>query len=391
MGTRLETRLEAMKLQQRLTPLEEEKQTSIPMLSRVRSFSITLCFYVIRFGADRSFVSYTFSYAIELADERISKTNIVLKGCTLGLLGHPFDIDLMHVELVCFDDIVGMDWLAKYHALIVCYKKVVRISYGDEVLIIQGDDCENKRKDEGTSFAFDLHAPSIKAASFEALYGRKCRSLICWDEVEDSQLTGSDIIHETTEKIIQIKSHIQAAHDRLFKIVAKVGTISYHLELPEKLSKVHSMFHISNLKKCLADEPLAILLDEIQVDDKLHLTKEPFEIMDRELKRLNKSRILIVKSITSPPDAESQISAPWEYPWVVEEGKHVDAAGSGATTSAIRAMTSGAGRSTLDGGSFHEVRILNGFNDSSGTSVVNPECFLYGCIANENTNVSFRL
>ncbi|GJU47799.1 putative reverse transcriptase domain-containing protein, partial [Tanacetum coccineum] len=144
---------------------------------------------------------------------------------------------------------------------------------------------------------------SIKAAPFEALYGRKCRSPICWAEVGDSQLTGPEIIHETTERIVQIKSHIQAARDRQksyadvrrkplefqvgdkvmlkvspwkgvirfgkrgklnpryigpFKIIAKVGTVAYRLELPEKLSRVHSTFHVSKLKKCMADEPLAI-------------------------------------------------------------------------------------------------------------------------------------
>ncbi|GJS17213.1 hypothetical protein Tco_0411685 [Tanacetum coccineum] len=80
-----------------------------------------------------------------------------------------------------------------------------------------------------------------------------------------------------------------------FNIIAKVGTIAYHLELLEKLSRVHSTFHVSNLKKCLADEPLAIPLDEIQVDDKLHFIEEPVEIMDREVKRLKQSRIPIVK------------------------------------------------------------------------------------------------
>ncbi|GJX49597.1 putative reverse transcriptase domain-containing protein [Tanacetum coccineum] len=100
----------------------------------------------------------------------------------------------------------------------------------------------------------------IKAATFEALYGRKCRSPIYWAEVGDSQLTGLEIIHETTEKIIQIKSRIQAARDR---------QKSY-----------------ADLKKCMADEPLAIPLDEIQVDDKLHFIEEPVEIMDSEVKCL---------------------------------------------------------------------------------------------------------
>ncbi|GKD11316.1 putative reverse transcriptase domain-containing protein, partial [Tanacetum coccineum] len=103
-------------------------------------------------GADRSFVLTTFStllditpdtldvsYAVELADERISETNTILRGYMLGLLGHPFNIDLMPVELGSFDAIIGMDWLANHHAVIVYDEKVVRIPYGDEVLIVQGD------------------------------------------------------------------------------------------------------------------------------------------------------------------------------------------------------------------------------------------------------------
>ncbi|GJX53466.1 putative reverse transcriptase domain-containing protein [Tanacetum coccineum] len=120
---------------------------------------LLLCFMLFNSGADRSFVSSTFSalldvasstldtsYAVELADGRISKTDIVLRGCTLGLLGHPFDIDLMPVELGSFDVIIGMVWLAKYHALIICDEKVVCIPYGDEVLIIRGDDYDGRSK-----------------------------------------------------------------------------------------------------------------------------------------------------------------------------------------------------------------------------------------------------
>ncbi|GKC71873.1 putative reverse transcriptase domain-containing protein [Tanacetum coccineum] len=79
------------------------------------------------------------SYAVKLADERIFEANTVLRGCTLGLLGHPFNIDLMLVELGSFDAIIGMDWLANHHAVIVCDEKIVRIPFGDEVLIVQGD------------------------------------------------------------------------------------------------------------------------------------------------------------------------------------------------------------------------------------------------------------
>ncbi|GJR44158.1 putative reverse transcriptase domain-containing protein [Tanacetum coccineum] len=103
-------------------------------------------------GANRSFVSTTFStfldvtpdtldvsYAVELANERIFENNTVVRGCTLGLLGHPLNIDLMPVELGSFDVIIVMDWLANHHAVIVCDEKIVRIPYGDKVLIVQGD------------------------------------------------------------------------------------------------------------------------------------------------------------------------------------------------------------------------------------------------------------
>ncbi|GKC27628.1 putative reverse transcriptase domain-containing protein, partial [Tanacetum coccineum] len=136
-------------------------------------------------GADRSFVSSTFSalhdvapstldtsYAVELADGRISETNVVLRGCTLGLLGHPFDIDLMPVELGSFNVIIGMDWMAKYHALIVCDEKVVRIPYGDEVLIIRGDDYDGRKDLPGlpptrqVEFQIDL-VPSVAPVARE--------------------------------------------------------------------------------------------------------------------------------------------------------------------------------------------------------------------------------
>ncbi|GJR84660.1 hypothetical protein Tco_0155445 [Tanacetum coccineum] len=118
----------------------------------------------------------------------------------------------------------------------------------------------------------------IKATPFEALYGRKCRSHIGWAKVGDSQLTGPEIIHETTEIIIQIKSRVRAtrecqkryANGKLnpryigpFKIIAKVGIVAYRLELPEQLGRVHSTFHLPNLKEFLSNETLVIPLDEI--------------------------------------------------------------------------------------------------------------------------------
>nr|GEU65839.1 putative reverse transcriptase domain-containing protein [Tanacetum cinerariifolium] len=80
-----------------------------------------------------------------------------------------------------------------------------------------------------------------------------------------------------------------------FKILERIGPVAYKLELPKKLQGIHNTFHVSNLKKCLSDESLSILLDEVQLDDKLHFIEEPAEIMDREVKRLKQSRIPIVK------------------------------------------------------------------------------------------------
>ncbi|GJR76821.1 putative reverse transcriptase domain-containing protein [Tanacetum coccineum] len=111
-------------------------------------------------GPDRSFMSTNFStlldiipdtldvsYVVELADGRVSKTNTVLRDCTLGLFGHPFNIDLMPVEHGSFNVIIGMDWLANHRAVIVCDEKIVWIPYGDEVLIVQ-DKSEEKRLED---------------------------------------------------------------------------------------------------------------------------------------------------------------------------------------------------------------------------------------------------
>ncbi|GJX58425.1 putative reverse transcriptase domain-containing protein [Tanacetum coccineum] len=138
------------------------------------------------------------------------------------------------------------------------------------------------------SYNNSYHA-SIKAAPYEALYGRKCRSPVCWAEVGEAQLTGLELIQETTEKIVLIKQRMQAAQDRqksyadqkrkpmefevgdrvMLKVLAKVGKVAYRLELPQELSRVHHTFHVSNMKKSYADEPLVMSLEGIRVDDKL--------------------------------------------------------------------------------------------------------------------------
>ncbi|GJX56137.1 putative reverse transcriptase domain-containing protein [Tanacetum coccineum] len=107
-------------------------------------------------GVDRSFVSTAFSslidivpaaldhdYDVELADGKIIKVNTIIRGCTLNFLNRSFNIDLMPVELGSFDVIIGMDWLAKYHAVIVCDRKIVRIPFGNEILIVRGNGSNN--------------------------------------------------------------------------------------------------------------------------------------------------------------------------------------------------------------------------------------------------------
>ncbi|GJS91373.1 putative reverse transcriptase domain-containing protein [Tanacetum coccineum] len=167
-----------------------------------------------------------------------------------------------------------------------------------------------------------------------------CHSPVCWAEVRQVQLTGPELVQETTEKIIQIKKRMQVARDRQktyadlkrkpmdfqlgdkvmlkvspwkevvhfgkrgrlnpryvgpFKVLEKVGYVAYKLELPKELSRVHNTFHVSNLKKCYADEPLAVPLDGLYFDGKLQFVKELVKVMDREVKQLRRIRVLIVK------------------------------------------------------------------------------------------------
>ncbi|GKB06135.1 putative reverse transcriptase domain-containing protein [Tanacetum coccineum] len=144
----------------------------------------------------------------------------------------------------------------------------------------------------------------VRCAPFEALYGRKCRSLIMWEEVREGQLICPELMQETTEKISQIKDRLKAARDYQKSYADKRRKpleLSVALEgsgmlwFPEELNGVHDTFHVSNLKKCLADPTLQVPLDEIQVDAKLNFVEEPVEILKRELKKLKQSRIAIVK------------------------------------------------------------------------------------------------
>ncbi|GKD35855.1 putative reverse transcriptase domain-containing protein [Tanacetum coccineum] len=171
-------------------------------------------------------------------------------------------------------------------------------------------------------------------------FGKSWINHLSLAEVGQVQLTGPDLVRETTEKIIPIKQRMQTASDRKkiyadkkrkpmdfqvrdkvllkvspwkgvvhfgkrgklnpryvgpFKVLEKVRAVAYNLELPQELSRVHNTFHVSNLKRCYFDDPLTVPLDGLQVDDKLQFVEEPVEIMDREVKQLRHSRVPIVK------------------------------------------------------------------------------------------------
>ncbi|GJR58733.1 putative reverse transcriptase domain-containing protein [Tanacetum coccineum] len=131
--------------------------------------------------------------------------------------------------------------------------------------------------------------------TIEALYGESVVHLLL-TEVGEAQILGPKLIQETTEKIIQIKQRMQATRDRQksyadlkrnvgpSRCLEKVGEVAYKLELPEELSRVHNTFYVSNLKKYHADEPLAVLLDGLHLDDKLHFVEEPLENRGVEVK-----------------------------------------------------------------------------------------------------------
>ncbi|GJX77395.1 putative reverse transcriptase domain-containing protein [Tanacetum coccineum] len=205
---------------------------------------------------------------------------------------------------------------------------------------------------------WDIHLPlvefsynnsyhsSVKYAPFEALYGRKCQTPIAWAEVGESKLIGPEIVQETTDKIVQIKERLKIARDRQksyvdnqrkplkfsrgdkvllkvspwkdivrfgkgsklspryvgpFEIVKRVGPVAYRLHLPQELVGIYNTFHVSNLKKFLAEVKLHVPLEQIKIEKGLYFVEEPIKVMDRDVKKLKQSKISYCKSLLELP------------------------------------------------------------------------------------------
>lgn len=181
---------------------------------------------------------------------------------------------------------------------------------------------------------------SIGMPPYEMLYGRRCRTPICWGEIGQKDLGSIEVVKLTSEKLDQIRARLKAAQDRQksyadkrrrpiefevrdlvmlkvspwkgiirfrkrgklspryigpFKIIECVGNVAYRLDLPQELQSIHNTFHVSHLRKCLTDESTYVPLNDIEVDNKLNYIEEPVAILDQKVKKLRNKEIVQVK------------------------------------------------------------------------------------------------
>nr|GEW49721.1 hypothetical protein [Tanacetum cinerariifolium] len=175
---------------------------------------------------------------------------------------------------------------------------------------------------------------------YEMIYGRKCRTLVCWEEMVSRELASTDVVLATTEKIETIRERLKAAQDKWksyaynrripiefnvgdfvmlkvsswkgvlrfknkgklsprfigpFKMLKRVGEVAYVLELSKEMRGIHNTFHVSYLRKCLADESSMIILDDVEIDPELTSQEEPMIILGRKLRQLRNKVIMLVK------------------------------------------------------------------------------------------------
>ncbi|GJU55253.1 putative reverse transcriptase domain-containing protein [Tanacetum coccineum] len=206
----------------------------------------------------------------------------------------------------------------------------------ETVEMLHGLDQQKEKKEDGGLYFIDQgwhsinsYHSSIRCAPFEALHGRRCRSPVLWAEIGESRLIRPELVQETTDKVVLIKERLKAVRDRQksyvdnrrnplefevgdqvllkvspwkgvvrfgkkgklapryvgpFEILERIGPVAYRLRLPHELSGVYDTFHVSNLKKCLADANFHVPLEEVKLDKTLRFVVEPVEIMDREVK-----------------------------------------------------------------------------------------------------------
>nr|GEY20092.1 hypothetical protein [Tanacetum cinerariifolium] len=202
-----------------------------------------------------------------------------------------YDLRDMYWWLRTKNDIVVYDY--KMDRLARLYLKEIAARHGTR---LDMSTAYQPQTDSQIEFSYNnSYHSSVRCASFEALYGRKCGALIMWAEVREGHLIGPELVQETNEKISQIKDRLKTARDRQKSYADKkrkpleliVGVYVFLKVspwkgvVPKELNGVHDTFHVSNLKMCLADPTLHIPLDDIQVDAKLNLVEELVEILER--------------------------------------------------------------------------------------------------------------
>ncbi|GJY61552.1 reverse transcriptase domain-containing protein [Tanacetum coccineum] len=231
-------------------------------------------------------------YDIEMADGNLVSTNTVIKVCTLTLLNQPFEIDIMPIKLGSFDVVIGMDWLSKYHAKILCDEKVIHIPINGETLIIR--DLPDLPPVRQVEFQIDL-IPEAGVDSKNLLDLDSFRFVL---ESQQFEVGDRVLLRVSPWKgVVHFgkKGKLAPRYVGPFEILERIGLVAYRLRLPEELNSMHDTLHVSNLKKCLADANLHVPLDEIKVDKTLRFVEEPVEIMDQEIKRLKHRKVTLVK------------------------------------------------------------------------------------------------
>ncbi|XP_075480640.1 uncharacterized protein LOC142521302 [Primulina tabacum] len=137
-------------------------------------------------------------------------------------------------------------------------------------------------------------------APFEALYGRQCRSPLCWDEFGEKQLTGPEIVQEMHDKVqgvvrFGMRGKLSPRFVGPYEIVERIGTCAYRLDLPQSLSGIHDVFHVSMLRKYEPDPSHVIQPDEVELDPSLSYTEYPVCILDHKDKVLRNKVIPLVR------------------------------------------------------------------------------------------------